>query len=206
MHHTQKIENNLPKIFSLEDMTKLLKIKRESARVLAARFVKKDIIHRIKRNLYVTVKMRDHLSINDHYVLARKILQPSYISFKSALIYHGMAIGGKFHIESCSAHKSHEFRFGVSYVYTYHRLPKKLFFGFGKNPYGLVIATPEKALLDILYMMSLGRYFVHFNSVNLERMSFVKLLHHSKKYPKRTQKLLFRLFKRSIKRNWTTAR
>jgi len=101
------------------------------------------------------------------------------------------------HIEAVSFTRSLEKQVG-HLTWKYHHLPKKLFFSYQKEG-DFTIATPEKALLDLLYLYSLGRYYVDLKKINLEALSFEKLLDLSKRFPLRTQKLLARLYARSRK-------
>ena len=59
----------------------------------------------------------------------------------------------------------------------------------------LYIALPEKALLDQLYFVSLGRVSLDYDELNLHELSKTKFLKLSKKFPLRTQKLAKELVK-----------
>ncbi|MFH1979540.1 MAG: hypothetical protein ABII99_00635, partial [Patescibacteria group bacterium] len=59
----------------------------------------------------------------------------------------------------------------------------------------LYIAIPEKALLDQLYFVSLGRAYLDYDELNLHELSKTKFLNLSKKFPVRTQKLEKELIK-----------
>ena len=87
--------------------------------------------------------------------IAGRIYKPSYISLQTALSFYGMIPEAVADITSVSTLKTAEFEnhFGN---YTYRSIKPELFFGFELKgmPDGRTIpfATPEKALLDLLYL------------------------------------------------------
>ena len=90
------------------------------------------------------------------YLLAGSIYGPSYLSFEFALSYHGMIPEAVYAFTSatCSKRKSkrYETPFGI---FTYKDIPVEAYpFGVEfeeENGYYYSIATPEKALCDMLY-------------------------------------------------------
>ncbi|MDD4636012.1 MAG: hypothetical protein PHI48_07625 [Bacteroidales bacterium] len=99
--------------------------------------------------------------------LANRIFFPSYISLHSALYYHGMIhYEEEKTITSIVTSKRAYFAnpFGV---YSFQKVKEAVFFGFEKIPefekLGIMMATPEKALLDILYL------YPHYNTVQAVR-------------------------------------
>lgn len=87
--------------------------------------------------------------------IANRIYKPSYISLQTALSFYGMIPEAVTDITSVSTLKTAEFinKFGT---YSYRTIKPELFFGFElkKMQDGRTIpfATPEKALLDLLYL------------------------------------------------------
>ncbi|MEK9159744.1 MAG: hypothetical protein AAB383_03360 [Patescibacteria group bacterium] len=196
--HFLKLAAALPKFFSTKDVQAVLEIQADSARVLCARYAKKKIFLRIKRDLYVFKEVFLHLDRADLLRLSGLIQENTYLSFTTALAEARVLPGLPHHIEAVSFTRSLEKQVG-HLTWKYHKLPKKLFFSYQADPSGITIATPEKALLDLLYLYSLGRYYVDLKKINLEALSFEKLLDLSRRFPVRTQKLLSRLYARSRK-------
>lgn len=195
--HFLKLAQELPKFFTTQDVQQVLDIQADSARVLCARYAKKKIFLRLKRDLYVFKEVFLHLDRTDLFHLSALIQENTYLSFTSALAYHGVLPGLPHLTEAVSFTRSLEKQVG-HLTWKYHKLPKKLFFGYHKEK-TLILASPEKALLDLLYLYSLGRYYVDLKRINLERIDFEKLLELSRRFPTRTQKLLSRLYARSRK-------
>lgn len=195
--HFLKLAQELPKFFTTQDVQCVLNIQADSARVLCARYAKKKIFLRIKRDLYAFKEVFLHLDRDDQLQLSGLIQENTYLSFSTALAQYRVLPGLPHLIEAVSFTRSLEKQVG-HLTWKYHRLPKKLFFSYHKEK-NYTIATPEKALLDLLYLYSLGRYYVDLKRINLEALSFEKLLDLSHRFPARTQKLLSRLYARSRK-------
>jgi len=116
---------------------------------------KNEEIVRLKRGLYVFSDQKKDLSSKE---VAFLIYQPSYISLEYALSYYKIIPEAVFAITSVSTKATRKFSndFGV---FLYSKIKANLFFGYksyqienGKY----LLATPEKALLDYLYL-NLGK-------------------------------------------------
>lgn len=91
---------------------------------------------------------------NDYFFIANKIFSPSYISLESALSYYGFIPETTIQIISISTRKTSLFdtQFGV---FSYKSIKNDLYFGYEviqNNGRSFTLATPEKALLDYLYL------------------------------------------------------
>lgn len=117
------------------------------------RWCKQGLLVRLRRGWFAFPEM---LKAPDfaRYVASR-IYKPSYISMQTALSFYGMIPEVVTDITSVSTLKTAEFtnEFGA---YSYRTVKPELFFGFElrKMQDGRTIpfATPEKALLDFLYL------------------------------------------------------
>lgn len=197
--HFLKLAAALPKFFSTKDVQAVLEIQADSARVLCARYAKKGLFLRIKRDLYVFKAVYTNLSRVEHYQLSALIQANTYVSFASALAVSRVLPGLPHVTESLGFTRSTEKQVG-HHLWIVHKFPRKLFFSYEQMD-AYAIATPEKALLDLLYLYSLGRYYVDLKRINLEPLSFEKLVDLSGHFPLRTQKLLGNLYARSNKKS-----
>ena len=68
---------------------------------------------------------------------------------------------------------------------------KNLYFGFEKIN-NFFIAKPEKALLDALYLMSLGRYQFDLTALDIKKMDSELLKTNMKLFPQFTQHMIER--------------
>jgi predicted transcriptional regulator of viral defense system len=79
---------------------------------------------------------------------------PSYISFQSALYYHGMISQIPDTIYAATLARTRQYKTPVARVSIHHMQPN-FFFGFEMiRSSKIKMATPEKALLDVLYFSS----------------------------------------------------
>ena len=89
--------------------------------------------------------------------VAGQIYSPSYISLHSALSFYGIIPEEVVQLTSVSTLKTATFKneFGT---FQYQNVKESLFFGYEIKPLadgrGVLMATPEKAILDLLYLNS----------------------------------------------------
>lgn len=115
---------------------------------------KKGYIENVKRGFY---RFRDQpLNQETIYFIANKIYQPSYISLESALTYYQIIPEAVFSVTSISTLNTTQLNASVGTL-TYNHLKENLFFGYELielNGLTIAFASPEKAILDYLYLHS----------------------------------------------------
>lgn len=149
---------------------------------LVTKLVKNGWLVRIKRGLYAIsdFSSRGYLNLSP-YVVANLLLPESYVSFESALAYHGMfdQLTQKTVSISLKMHKSVELS-GITYSFI--KTKPDYFFGWQNvaiESLTASIATPEKALADMVnfhksqYLIDLviEKLIEHKDSVDLERLN-----------------------------------
>jgi len=86
---------------------------------------------------------------------ANRIYKPSYISLHTALSFYGIIPEAVVQISSVSPLKTAAFNNAFA-QYTYKTIKKEFMFGYVIKPFddgrALLMASPEKALLDLLYL------------------------------------------------------
>ena len=115
------------------------------------REVKKGNLIPIVKGVYETDK-----NVPGHY-LSGTIYGPSYLSFEYALSYHGLIPERVYTYTSATYNKSRSKKYHNDFgLYTYRDIPKEAYpYGVSahiENGYSYVIAIPEKALCDRLYI------------------------------------------------------
>lgn len=118
---------------------------------------KKGYIQKIRNNWYCFADQV--FNERDLFFIANQIYSPSYISLKSALSFYNFIPEGVFQISSISTKKTKEFDTAVGF-FRYRNIKTKLFFGYrlekqfsaGGHSSWLKIASPEKAILDFVYL------------------------------------------------------
>jgi predicted transcriptional regulator of viral defense system len=175
--------------FSYEDLAKVLGITMASARVTASRYVKQELLLRVKRNLYVLKERLRTAGREELFLLANLGQSPSYISLTTALDYYEITTQvQRDFIESIALKRTKEIRIGSS-VYRYTKVSSSRYFGFEKQK-GFFIAIPEKAFLDAVYLKSFGRYPLDFAAIDAGKLDRSRLQQMSRKFPLKTQKFL----------------
>ncbi|MGC9364442.1 MAG: type IV toxin-antitoxin system AbiEi family antitoxin domain-containing protein [Fidelibacterota bacterium] len=161
-------------VFTVDELARKLGINQSSARVLCSRYYKSGKILRIRNNLYIIKERWQYLGMEDRLRIANRIQVPSYISLSSAVDYYELSTQMyRSRIESIAQKRSIEYMLGSS-VFSFHLIKSDYYKGFTlKN--GLFIAEPEKAMADIIYLVSLNRYSFDFSAVEWKRMDRKKL-------------------------------
>lgn len=119
--------------------------------------------------------------------VATTLSYPSYISFESALSKYGIINQGLFGLTLATTKHSKRLRIG-GVICEYRRLKYELFFGFNLLN-GIYIAEPEKALLDTLYLIALGKKQTSYKEWHTSSLNKVKLINYSQAFGKKVAQL-----------------
>lgn len=117
------------------------------------RWIKKGYLVRLRQGYFTFPEYKK--SPDFSLFIANRIYRPSYISLHSALAFYGMIPEAVFQTTSVTSLKTAFFKndFGE---FSYKSLKENLMFGYDLKPMAdgrsLQFATPEKALLDLLYL------------------------------------------------------
>jgi predicted transcriptional regulator of viral defense system len=162
--------------FTVADLEKVLGLKRESLYVTLSRLVKAGILVRLRKNAY-------KLFIEPHDVekMANELYFPAYLSFESALAKFGVLSQIPYTLTFATPRPSKRISIGETEV-VYRHLKKDLFFGYALGD-GKYTATPEKALLDELYLMSRGKAKVDLAELDFREIKRAVLEDYARKFP-----------------------
>ena len=175
--------------FGYEEIARVLGISPASARVSASRYVKQGLLVRVKRNMYVLREVWNSLGRAEKFVLVNMGQTPSYISLMTALDYFEITTQvQRDYYESVAVKRTKEIQIDGS-VFRYSKIAGNLYFGFKKEK-EYFIATPEKALVDAIYLMSYGRYALDISALDSEKLNGDEILRLSTKFPSKTKKML----------------
>jgi predicted transcriptional regulator of viral defense system len=163
-------QNNIAKLLGLQDtfitlttLQAILNLTRESARTTASRFVRRGILTRVSRDLYVLAGKRYSL-----FSLANALYQPSVISLETALNYWGIIVQVPQIIFSTGL--STYQRQVDNTLYIYRRIDPALFRFGQQKAEDFYITEPEKAFLDTLYMQNKGLTDLKPGDVDLDKL------------------------------------
>ena len=167
--------------FSFYELKKFYHSDQKSLKTLLSNWVKKDLIQNLGRGFYAF-----KIAKLDYLRLANEIGNNSYISFEYALYYHNLIDQVPSVITSATKKRSCQIK-AANWIFEYVRLKDDLFFGYElKN--GVYIAAPEKALADLIYLISRGKRIVELDSLEIKKINQKKLSEILKKFPKYTKK------------------
>lgn len=117
------------------------------------RWIKKGYLVRLRQGYYAFPDYKGRPDYSLYF--ANRIYKPSYISLHTALSFYGMIPEAVVQITSVTSLKTTSFKndFGE---YSYNTVKENLMFGYDLKPMAdnrtIQFATPEKALLDLLYL------------------------------------------------------
>ena len=182
--------NRIDKIyFGYEDISRVLGISLESARVSASRYAGQGVLIRIKRNIYMMKERWKILDRTQKYQIANLIQVPSYVSLMSAMDYYQLTTQlQQDFIESIALKRTKEIEIEKN-TFIYSKIKQELYFGFVKEK-NFFVATPEKAFLDAIYLMSLGRYNFDLSSIEFSKLNRNNLQKILLKFPSKTRKVI----------------
>lgn len=147
---------------------KQLRLKDSTVNVYISRFLKyKDIIQ-LKRGLYVSTDFFDknRNDVSYSFYLANVIRTPSYISSWAALQYYNLATEAIHSVTSVTIKVTKKYQTKAG-NFAYQSISKDLFtdFSLAKGKFDFYIASPSKALFDLLYLRTR-----QFNNLSVEQI------------------------------------
>lgn len=143
---------------------------------LLARLTRGGILQKIERDKYALAGGRVH-----DFNIANFLYEPSYVSLETALNFHGVLSQFPYEIASITAKKTVT-KILNGKTFRYARIKQELFWGY-ESAHGFLIAQPEKALLDLLYLQSKGLALVHTDELDLSKLDKARLAAYTKRFP-----------------------
>lgn len=185
-------------VFSLQDIFKIVP---KFHRVQLDRWRKKGYIQLIKREFYRFTT--EHTNLDFLFYTANKIYAPSYISLDMALKYYGFIPEEVFQVTSVSTKKTTSFETAIG-NFSYRHIKPELFWGYRLVEFRqqkLLLAEPEKAVLDYLYLHATLRTVADFEGmrinidefkekINLEKFQNYLLMFENKSLTRRAHTFL----------------
>jgi len=173
-------------VFTVQGVARKLDITIPSARVLCSRYVHQKRLIRLRKGLYVFPERWEYLSQFERLQIANRIQPASYISLGTALAWYEKTTQlYQSRIESVASKRTITYQI-VNWEYAFHQISRQLYQGYERRD-GLFIASPEKALADIVYLQSLGRYAFDFSALESQAFDEQTLLIYLEQLPLKTQ-------------------
>ena len=178
---TKKIYDSGLSLFDLKTLNDILGVKKESTSFgVINRLIKSKVLVKIEKNKYLLQNGKA-----DDFSLANFLYSPSYISFETALNIYGILSQFPYEITSCTSRKTKQKTYEEK-LFSYTHIKKELFWGYEKKE-NFLIALPEKALLDQLYLAGKGLKGLSLDEYDFSFINLKKLKNYLNKYPKTRQ-------------------
>ena len=174
------IENNTL-IFSPLEFQRIFNVTKSAANSFINFHFKKGLFVKIRNGLYM---LADYPA--NHYSIANRLYEPSYISFDTALSFHGIIPETIYAVTSATAKITREFK-ADNIRFVYHKLKKEAYTGYKAIKYSgntILMAEPEKALADYLYFVALKKRGLHYERLDLKKIKKANLLSYVKLFKK----------------------
>ena len=157
------------KVFSSADLQKILQVEDSNyGHVQATRLVKEGVIERVRRGWYVLASNRP-----SDFELANVLYGPSYVSLDSALNFYGILVQSPQEIISATTGLAKKLEAGGKH-FSYVHLDQKYYSDYEKSG-DFLIASPEKALIDAMFFVALGRGSLSVEELNLQSVDKAKV-------------------------------
>ena len=174
---TKKIYDSNLTFFTAKTLRDILGIEKESSLFkLIARLTTQGVIAPIERNKYLLANKKP-----DSFALANFLYQPSYISCESALNFFGILSQFPYETVSVTLRKTAK-KIVDGTTYSFLHIKKELFWGYEKQNH-VLLANPEKAIVDQLYFAAKGLRSFNDNEYDLSRIDKKKLKSYVQSYP-----------------------
>jgi len=117
------------------------------------RWAKKGLLLKVRNGFYTFPEYKTKSGFA--WYIANQIYRPSYVSLHSALAFYGMIPESVVQITSVTSRKTATFSNAVG-EFSYKTVKPDLMFGYDIKPmaegHSFLLAKPEKALIDLLYL------------------------------------------------------
>ena len=174
---SQALKNLNKTYFTRNDLKKFYQGTSESLKVLLSGWQKKKLIHGLGRGYYAF-----DLAKVDELRLANDFDTGSYVSLEYALSYYNLIDQAPSVITLVTKNRSRIIK-SANWTFEYTHLKENLLFGYElKN--GVYIASPEKALADLLYLLARGKRTADLTNLEKDKINLKNLKNILRQFPK----------------------
>lgn len=155
-------------IFTTKEFRNIFGLSEEASVVKLARYKKQGYLNSPKKGIYY---FSDNLP--DKFRIANSLYLPSYVSLESILSKEGIIPEAVYSITSITTKATREFTDNQT-AYNYLRIKKEAYTGYAKEG-NILVALPEKALVDYLYFVAQGKKVLN-DRLNLSKLNYDDVL------------------------------
>lgn len=183
----KKLQKSRLAVLSFQDLKKMFGVSEDNtAYKIAGKLVKKEFLFRLKKGLF-----RSRFANPSDFEIANNLYTPSYVSFESALSFYGILPQFPYSVTSATSSKTKKME-NNGKEYEYVRLQPGLFWGYEKQK-NVLIALPEKALIDELYLVAKGWRRIDFDEIDYSKIN-------KRRFKKMSKQIKHKPFQKLIKR------
>jgi predicted transcriptional regulator of viral defense system len=179
----KKLEGLKKDYYSVKDLERILNMPVDSLRGQLTRWCKKGVMIRIAKGIYAPYGTEI-----DVLKIANQMYYPSYLSFESVLSKYGILSQVPYTLTFATPKRTRKMILNETEV-EFTKLSDKYFFGYTFEN-GINIASPEKALVDCLYLVSKGKRVLNIDELYLKNVDKERLIELAKVFPENTRKLV----------------
>lgn len=142
------------RLFSPLELQRILKISAVAVSFLLHRYSRKGAVIKLRNGLYCLATAKP-----SELAIANRLYGPSYVSFEYALALHHLIPETVYVVTSATPRPTRTLS-AAGTTFEYHRIKRQAFTGYEPAKIGgetVLLATPEKALVDFLYFVDLKK-------------------------------------------------
>ena len=131
-------------------LANLLHLERRQAYQLAARLKGEGLAAQIEKGKYLLLGLQPERVLSNPLFIANQVVNPCYISYWSALHFHGLTTQAPQTVFCATTRQKHPIRFRGQ-TYRYVRIKPHKFFGYRREPIGelpVLVADEAKTIID----------------------------------------------------------
>jgi predicted transcriptional regulator of viral defense system len=158
-------------LFTPADLSRILNVSPRNTRYFLNAYTKRGLLVRLRKGLYGLKEL-----MPNEEVIANALYQPSYISLEYALSRYGIIPEMPYTITSVTIKVTATFT-AIGREFSYQKIKKSAYTGYIPEKIGAhiaFIAEPEKAFIDYLYFVSLGKKTLN-DRLSYERLDYKKV-------------------------------
>lgn len=179
----KKLQELKKDYYTVKDLERVLNMPIDSLRGQLTRWCKKGVIIRISKGIYAPYGTEINIT-----KVANQMYYPSYLSFESVLSKYGILSQVPYTLTFATPKRTKKVILNEIEV-EFTKLSDKYFFGYVFEN-GINIASPEKALIDCLYLVSKGKRGLNIDELYLKNVDKEKLIELAEVFPENTRKLV----------------
>lgn len=178
----RKLTNKHMLVFSPLEFMRTFEVTKSAANFFINYHLKTGLFIKLRNGLYA-LKTR----LPSELEIANRLYGPSYVSLEYAMMFYSIIPDTVYSVTSVNTKSSREFIID-DVCYTYSKIKKNAFKGYLRKPMDnniVLIADPEKAFVDYLYFVDLGKKVIY-DRIDVSKLSKDKLIKYAELFKRKS--------------------